>query len=90
MDLGQVFTNRIVADYMVSLFSLDKNTHIIDPCFGDGVFLDALKKSGYKNITGYEIDNHLFEKVKKTYNNSSLYNTDFLSINDKELAAGII
>lgn len=30
MDLGQVFTNSIVAKYMASLFDLDKNDSILE------------------------------------------------------------
>lgn len=89
MDLGQVFTNRIVADYMVSLFSLDKSARIIDPCFGNGSFLSALKKKNYKNVSGCEIDKTLFNDVKKTFEDYSLLNADFLSL-DTEKVSGII
>lgn len=89
MDLGQVFTNRIVADYMVSLFSLNKTARIIDPCFGDGSFLSALKKNNYRNILGCEIDRNLFAMVKNDYEDISLLNVDFLSF-ESEKADGII
>ena len=41
MDLGQVFTNKTVAEYMVSQFELEKDSLILDPCFGTGAFLKA-------------------------------------------------
>ena len=41
MDLGQVFTNKTVAEYMVSMFELGKDALILDPCFGAGAFLTA-------------------------------------------------
>lgn len=90
MDLGQVFTNRIVADYMVSLFSLEPSARIIDPCFGDGSFLSALQNNGYTNIEGYEIDKTLFATTSQNFNTNSLHNCDFLSIYNAELADGII
>ena len=90
MDLGQVFTNRAVADYMVSLFSLDKSATIVDPCFGDGSFLNALEHGGYKNVIGYEIDKNLFAAVSKNNEAFFLYNTDFLSVDASECADGII
>ena len=37
MDLGQVFTNKLVAEYMTSLFSLKKSACMLDPCFGNGI-----------------------------------------------------
>lgn len=45
MELGQIFTNKYIANFMVSLFDLKKGAKILDPCFGTGVFLGALKKS---------------------------------------------
>ncbi|XKT09392.1 N-6 DNA methylase (plasmid) [Enterococcus faecium] len=67
MDLGQVFTKSSVADYMVSLLSLSKDSLILDPCFGDGVFLKSLLKAGFKNVEGYEIDSKLYSKSKKNF-----------------------
>ena len=56
LDLGQVFTSSAIAEYMVSLFSLNNNASILDPCFGGGAFLKALNAASYKNVTGFEID----------------------------------
>ena len=40
MDLGQVFTDRIVANYMVSLFSHHVSKgRVLEACFGGGAFL---------------------------------------------------
>lgn len=78
MDIGQVFTKRNIADFMVSLFSLHKDATILDPCFGTGVFLEALTNQGFKNIAGYEIDSSLYE-ICKNYKDCKLYNSDFLS-----------
>ena len=90
MNLGQVFTNRTIANYMVSLFSLDKSATVIDPCFGDGSFLATLKDNGYKNIIGYEIDKNLFTAVSNNHTDILLYRADFLSVNINEYADGII
>lgn len=53
---GQYMTPEIIANFMVSLADLQKTSKILEPCSGQGIFLDALKKNGYKNITAYEID----------------------------------
>lgn len=90
MDLGQVFTNKIVAEYMVSLFSLEKSAIIIDPCFGDGVFLKTLHKSGFSNLVGYEIDSKVFSSLKQDKSSFLLYSSDFLSANTAKNIDGII
>src|SRR5689334_25106689 len=56
---GQYFTPGIVADFMISIASIRKNDEILEPCCGDGIFLERLHKNSYKKITAYEIDNSL-------------------------------
>lgn len=56
MNLGQVYTTRIVADYMAQLFTLPNGSHILDPCFGRGAFLEALARVGKYEVDGIEID----------------------------------
>lgn len=90
MDLGQVFTKSDVADYMTSLFTLDHDSKVLDPCFGGGAFLDSLNKFGFKNVTGYEIDASLFTATEKQFPNYNLYRADFLSSGNGEKYDGII
>ncbi|NNJ30447.1 Eco57I restriction-modification methylase domain-containing protein [Lacrimispora defluvii] len=90
MDLGQIFTNNHVAKYMASLFNLDNEDSILDPCFGDGVFLKACLSQGYNNISGYELDENLFNEVRAIYPALDLYNVDFLNINREKKYDGII
>ena len=90
MDLGQVFTNKNVAEYMVSLFCIDKNAALLDPCFGAGAFLQAATLSGYSNIEGYEIDPNLYYMTKQKYPEMSLYNQDFLCVDFNKQYDGII
>ena len=90
MDLGQVFTKSIIADYMVSLFSLPKGAAVLDPCFGEGAFLSALSKTNKYKIFGCEIDKGLFDKVKNHFNQSSLKNGDFLQLSNAKKYDGII
>lgn len=84
MDLGQVFTVGKVADYMVKLLTVPKTASIIDPCFGGGAFLNALKKAEYTNVVGCEIDASLFQAGKNSYANMNLYNEDFLGRDESE------
>ena len=78
MDLGQVFTDNAVADFMASLLSVRPSARILDPCFGKGVFIDACLRRGYKNITGCEIDPALYSYVEKKYPGIDLICGDFL------------
>ena len=89
-NLGQVFTKNNVAQYMVSLFELPKSSNILEPCYGDGAFLDALISEKFTNVTAFEIDTKLFEKTKNKYNQYKLFNTDFLKYDDEKKYDGII
>lgn len=90
MDLGQVFTNKNVAEYMASLFCLEKNAVLLDPCFGRGAFLQAAISNGYTNIEGYEIDSDLYITTKQKYPDLRLFNQDYLCADIKKKYDGII
>lgn len=90
MDLGQVFTNENVAEYMVSLFNLNNTATILEPCFGAGAFLKACMNQGYNNVTGYELDETLYKEVQEKYPDFALHNQDFLCTNFEIKYDGII
>ena len=54
--LGQYFTPRPLADYMVGLAQTPVNGRVLEPASGEGVFIDALLAAGYHDITAYEVD----------------------------------
>lgn len=62
----------------------------MEPCFGAGVFLDALTANGYTNVTACEIDSELFETAKSKYSQYQLYNADFLKFDASNRYDGII
>ena len=58
-QLGQYFTPDFVADFMVSLSTKSKDSKVLEPSCGEGVFLNSLNKAGYSNYIGLEIDKTL-------------------------------
>lgn len=56
---GQYFTISVIADFMVSLISHPKNSKVLEPSCGKGVFLDKLVEQNFSDITAYEIDTTL-------------------------------
>lgn len=58
-DFGQYFTPKGVAEAMVALLKSGKDQRILEPSAGEGVFLDALDRFGFKNIDALEIDESL-------------------------------
>lgn len=88
IDFGQVFTPKSIAKYMTDLLTVDIDSAILEPCFGEGVFLDILKEK-YTNIDGVELDINLFNNLKKSHN-YTLYNENFLSFNPGKKYNGII
>lgn len=62
---GQFYTSNIVANFMVDLSLANKKGRVLEPCFGKGIFIDALLEKGFSNIKGYEIDEDNYNFVKK-------------------------
>ena len=91
MNLGQVYTKSIVADYMVGLLDCDAKAKIIEPCFGMGVFIESLSRSNYANVIGYEIDSNSYEKLDQgKYPGYQFFNADFFSLEDRDIDAIIM
>ena len=90
MDLGQVFTRGQAAEYMVSLFGVDKDARLLDACFGDGAFLEALRQRGYGDVTGYEIDKDICGRTAVRYPEYKLVQGDFLGVQERASYDGII
>lgn len=61
-NLGQYFTPPPIADFMVELIESGKDGRVFEPCAGEGVFLESLKKIGFTNVLAYELDSSLKNK----------------------------
>lgn len=59
---GQYFTISVIADFMVSLITHEKDSKILEPSCGKGIFLDHLTAKGYSNLSAFEIDKSLGAK----------------------------
>lgn len=59
---GQYFTIGKIADFMVGLISHPKNSKVLEPSCGKGIFIDYLTRTGFNDITAYEIDPSLETK----------------------------
>ncbi len=86
VNLGQIYTKKIVADFMVSLFSFEK-AKIMDPCFGGGVFIRSVLENTNYDITAVEIDKDSFESFENPeprrcqIMNDSFFNVDLEGYN---------
>lgn len=93
-ELGQVFTRRAVADFMVSLFTVKKEALMLDPCFGAGVFIDSLQAARGEEtaLVGMELDKRLFSAYGNTHESGCcrLICGDFLRYKFRERFDGII
>ena len=77
--LGQYFTPDLVTEFMLSLTTKSNSAKVLEPSSGEGAFLKALEKQGFKNVTAIEIDQSL-------PNNSSIpvINQSFISWDHQE------
>ncbi len=59
---GQYFTPKVVADFMIDIADISKNSKILEPSCGEGIFLERLQQRGYSNLTAFEIDHELAQE----------------------------
>ncbi len=84
MNLGQVYTKRMVADYMVNLFTIANGARVLDPCFGGGVFVESLLENTDHNVLAVEIDKDSFDMFNNPYSERcKLLNCDFFNIEEE-------
>lgn len=84
MNLGQVYTKRNIADFMVNLFTIADGVRVLDPCFGEGVFVKSLLDNTNHGILGVEIDKASFDKFKNPNpERCHLLNCDFFAIEEE-------
>lgn len=65
LNLGQVYTKPDVANFMVSLFTLDDKARVLGPCFGHAVFIQSLLQNTPFQVKGIEIDPLSFSSVEQ-------------------------
>ena len=53
---GQYFTPKFVADFMVSMIGKPSTAKVLEPCCGEGVFLQSLADKNFRQVVAYEID----------------------------------
>ena len=74
--LGQYFTPRSIADLMVSMSSAKPEDRVLEPCSGEGVFLDALRDAGYENLEAIEVDPVLARSCAASVRNESFVSAE--------------
>lgn len=84
MNLGQVYTKRRVADFMIGLFTIHSGSSVLDPCLGHGVFVRSLLDNTDYRITGVEIDADSFDKFENpNLGRCLLRQGDFFDVEDE-------
>jgi tRNA1(Val) A37 N6-methylase TrmN6 len=75
-----------ILKYMINKLSLKPNSFLLEPCAGDGVFIDAvLEKENKLNIDAFELDPEEADRLVKkynAYNNVKIRNEDTLLFKD--------
>lgn len=80
--LGQYFTKSEIVKRLLDLIFTYKKYHktinILEPSFGTGNFIKELKKIGFANIDGYEIDEELADSPADFFNISPSQKYDLI------------
>jgi len=81
---GQYYTSPTIADFMVTLITKNSEATIFESGVGEGVFIEALLKKGFKNIEACDIDPNNINYVKNLYGEKvKLLNENYLTLNFK-------
>ncbi|MDM8515786.1 N-6 DNA methylase [Desulfobacterales bacterium HSG16] len=77
------YTNcNSITSYMIGLLQCDDNTSILEPCAGEGVFIDEILDRGLSpDIEAYELNDISVKKLQKKYkgiSNVKIKKEDFL------------
>lgn len=68
-----------IAELMVKLITKNNSAAILDTGCGKGVFLDTLKKAGFTNIEGIELNRELARYCQSKHSAIKIFNKDFLT-----------
>lgn len=88
--LGAYYTDNELVNFLVKKVIKKEPNNILEPSFGDGIFINSLKQNKYKkNIVGIEIDKKTFSSYKINSSNTKIVNKNFLSYNEQKFDAVI-
>ncbi len=82
---GVFYTDLLLAEKMLMELKLPKDTAIMDPCCGSGVFLYAAKKHGFVNLFGADQDENAIKFCLNNINNVSFAACDSIGRNASAL-----
>ena len=82
---GAFYTPDDLADFMCKIAIKRDTSHVLEPSYGDGLFIKHLQKHK-KNfqIDAVEIDFETFQESKNNLKNVNLINENFLSLRKKK------
>lgn len=77
--LGQYFTPESICEFMIGLSTASRESRVLEPSSGQGAFLNALMRKGFKNVVPVEIDPKL-----ATHSEYSVLNQSFITYTPEE------
>lgn len=86
--LGAYYTSNVLVDFLTNKILNKKPNSILEPSFGDGIFIESLiKKNFQKEINGIEIDKKTYLKFKTNKKNIKIFNKNYLNFEGKKFDA---
>lgn len=79
-DYGAFVTPEGTAEFMVSLLALERGHRVLDPCAGEGAFVDALVRAGVpqERISAWDLDERACAILRRRYPNVRVERRDAL------------
>jgi 16S rRNA A1518/A1519 N6-dimethyltransferase RsmA/KsgA/DIM1 with predicted DNA glycosylase/AP lyase activity len=80
--LGQFFTKKSLCKELLKTITIEDNSIIIEPSFGEGSFIETIDKNYiYKKILGIELDASLYNNYKPNKDKIKLLNKNYYDFN---------
>lgn len=81
---GTYYTDRRVAQFLVDIAVMSPTDHVLEPCFGEGVFIEAWERRaqnlGGGSLVGCDLDAAVVADARERYPAVSLIESDFFDL----------
>ncbi len=79
---GTYYTSNAVAQFLVSAIAISPLDRVLEPCFGEGVFIDAWRRRtvGQGQLVGCDIAGDVVQNGRARYPETDLRHVDFFDV----------
>lgn len=89
---GAYYTGEVVAQFLADWAIRSGHDRVLEPCFGQGVFLSAAQRrlrdlGGSGQVVGVDLDAQAFAAARLAFPRASLHGVDFFSLSQEDIGS---